>query len=90
MEVAILGHFGGKENFNDGQTVKTIALHDALVRAGITVTKVDTYYVKRNPVLFVFQFFKMLVKDRRIVVLLSSNGRRLFFPILYFLSKSFG
>ena len=90
MEVAILGHFGGKNVFSDGQTVKTIALHDALVRAGITVTKVDTYFVKRNPVLFVCQFFQMLVKDRRIVVLLSSNGRRLFFPILYFLSKAFG
>ena len=90
MEVAILGHFGGKNIFNDGQTVKTIALHDGLVRAGITVTKVDTYYVKRNPALFAVQFMKMLIRDKRIVVLLSSNGRKSFFPILYYISKYFG
>lgn len=90
MGIAILGHFGGKKSFNDGQTVKTVALYDALMRNSIDVEKVDTYYVKKNPVLFCCQFVRMLIKDQQIIVLLSSNGRRMFFPVLYFLSKYFG
>ena len=90
MEVAILGHFGGKKIYNDGQTVKTLAIHDALVRYGIKVTKVDSYYVKRNPILFIWLFLKLLLECKIIIVLLSSNGRRVFFPILYFLVKFFG
>ena len=35
MRIGIIGHFGGKEKFNDGQTVKTIAIYDALKRYGI-------------------------------------------------------
>ena len=34
MGIAIVGHFGGKEKFNDGQTIKTIAIYDALIRYG--------------------------------------------------------
>lgn len=26
MRIGIIGHFGGNEKFNDGQTVKTIAI----------------------------------------------------------------
>ena len=45
MRIGIIGHFGGKEKFNDGQTVKTIAIYDALKRYGIEdVDKIDTYY----------------------------------------------
>ena len=46
MRIGIIGHFGGKEKFNDGQTVKTIAIYDALKRYGIEdVDKIDTYYI---------------------------------------------
>lgn len=49
MGICIIGHFGGKEMFNDGQTVKTIAVFDALSSKGIKPSIVDTYYFhKRN------------------------------------------
>ena len=35
MRIGIIGHFGGNEKFNDGQTVKTIAIYDALKRYGL-------------------------------------------------------
>ena len=30
MQIGIIGHFGGKKVLNDGQTVKTITLYEAL------------------------------------------------------------
>ena len=42
MGIGIIGHFGGNEKFNDGQTVKTVAIYDALKRYGIKeVDKID-------------------------------------------------
>ena len=41
--LAIIGHFGGKKEYFDGQTVKTKAVYDALKRFGIqSVHKFDT------------------------------------------------
>lgn len=87
MSIAIVGHFGGKEKFNDGQTIKTIAIYDALIRYGERdVKKIDTYYIKRNPLKFLWLFISALCKDQKYIVLLSSNGRRVLFPILSFMS----
>ena len=45
MRIGIIGHFGGKEKFYDGQTVKIIAIYDALKRYGFEdVDKIDSYY----------------------------------------------
>ena len=88
MGIAIVGHFGGKEKFNDGQTIKTIAIYDALIRYGERdVKKIDTYYIKRNPLKFLWLFISALCKDQKYIVLLSSNGRRVLFPILSFMSR---
>ena len=87
MEVAIIGHFGGEECFTDGQTIKTITLYNALLCQSVKVTKVDTYYFKKKPILLGYQFLKMLTRDQIIIALLSSNGRRLLFPVLYIVSK---
>ena len=44
MRIGIIGHFGGKEKFYDGQTVKIIAIYDALKRYGFEdVDKIDSY-----------------------------------------------
>ena len=88
MGIAIIGHFGGKEKINDGQTVKTIAVNDALNRYGKTeIDKVDTYYIKKNPLKFVMLFLSAVFKDKKYLVLLSSKGRRVLFPVLSFMSK---
>ena len=88
MNIGIIGHFGGKEKYNDGQTVKTINIYKGLLNSGIsTVDRIDTYYIKKNPIKFFVTFFKSLFKDEKYIVLLSINGRRILFPILFLLSK---
>lgn len=92
MNIAIIGHFGGEESFSDGQTVKTITLFDAMSRrkpADVQIHKVDTYYIKRSPLRFAFSLFRSLCRDKKIVVLLSKNGRKKLFPILYLFAKLF-
>lgn len=88
MNIGIIGHFGGKGKYNDGQTVKTINIYNGLLNCGIsTIDKIDTYYIKKNPMKFFFTFFKSLFKDKKYIVLLSINGRRILFPLLFLLSK---
>lgn len=88
MGIAIIGHFGGNGKFNDGQTIKTITIYDALNRYGETgIDKVDTYFVKKRPLLFIWRFLVAIARDQKFIVLLSSNGRKVLFPILYFMSR---
>ena len=83
MNIGIIGHFGGKEKYNDGQTVKTINIYKGLLNSGIsTIDRIDTYYIKKNPMKFFVAFFKSLFKDEKYIVLLSINGRRILFPVL--------
>lgn len=70
MRIGIIGHFGGNEKFNDGQTVKTIAIYDALKRYGLEdVDRIDTYYIKKNPFIFVSQFLNGGLRDKKYIVL---------------------
>lgn len=92
MRIGIIGHFGGKEKFTDGQTVKTVTLYDALLKNKINdgkIHKVDTYYIKTNPLVFIGQMLSCLFGDQKIIVLLSDNGRRVLFPILYIMTRYF-
>ena len=56
MQISIVGHFGGNKQFNDGQTIKTINLYEGLVSKDIKIYKVDTYYVKHNPIFFIYNY----------------------------------
>lgn len=90
MGIAIIGHFGGKKVFNDGQTIKTITTYNVLqkVLPG-KIHKVDTYYLRHNPLRFLCQMMAAVCRDKRMVVLLSQNGRRILFPFLYYCVKVF-
>lgn len=92
MHIGIIGHFGGKESFYDGQTVKTVTLYESLVGRypqNIQINRVDTYYVKNNPIKFCFQFISCIIENQKIIVLLSKKGRKVLFPVFYILSKLF-
>ena len=53
MYIGIIGHFGGDKEYNDGQTVKTKNIYNGFCNSGIsTIDKIDTYYIKKNPVKF--------------------------------------
>jgi len=88
MGIGIIGHFGGSEKMNDGQTVKTLAIYDALKRYDVpAVHRIDTYYVRKNPAKFCIQLLISLFRDKKYIVLLSSNGRKVLFPVLFAMSR---
>ncbi len=90
MRIAIIGHFGGKAVFSDGQTIKTHSLYDALLRTkpdNVKIDQIDTYYIKRNPLRFLFSLMRSLFRNRKYIVLLSDKGRKIFFPVLYGMAK---
>ena len=85
--IVILGHLGGRREFNDGQTVKTISIYNALNKYdAFKVSSIDTYYLKHNPFKFLFDFCYSLFCYKKYIVLLSDKGRKYFFPILFFMS----
>lgn len=89
-KIGIIGHFGGKENILDGQTIKTKILHEELSKAtDWKIIKVDTYYKKKNPVKLLIDTFKCLFSTKDIIVLLSGNGMKFYFPILSFFAQKF-
>ncbi len=89
-KIGIIGHFGGKENILDGQTIKTKILYEELSKAtDWEIIKVDTYYKKKNPVKLLIDTFKSLFSTKNIIVLLSGNGMKFYFPILSFFAHKF-
>ena len=90
MRIGIIGHFGGKECYTDGQTVKTINIYEALKECCECIQQidtVDTYYAKRNPAKFFANVFFCIARNKKIVVLLSRSGRKVLFPLLYWSAK---
>lgn len=90
-KVAIIGHFGGKEKFWAGQTVKTKMLYEELRQYSdwdIRIT--DTYYVRKNPLLWLWQTVRCLVTAKDVIIMVSGNGMKTYFPILYAMTKLFG
>ena len=86
--IAMIGHFGGQENFTDGQTVKTKNLYKELSeQTDWEILIVDTYYKNKNPFSLILNMTAALIKTKKVIVLLSGNGMRFFFPILDFLVK---
>ena len=88
-DVCIVGHFGGNKIFNDGQTVKTKTLYKSLNEKNLKVDCVDTYYVKKNPILFFFILLVKTFENQRFIILLSFNGRKILFPYFSFISNVF-
>lgn len=93
MNIAILGHFGGSKKFFDGQTNKTKEMYEVVAHACTPedrVYKIDTFYLRKNPFRFGLSFLCNIIRCKKIVVLLSKNGRRYLFPILSFFQINFG
>ena len=86
--IAIIGHFGGKENFLDGQTIKTKVFYEELNRVdGVQIKKVDTYYKNHNIFTLIWTLFCSVLTCKHIVVLVAGNGMKTLFPLLYFCSR---
>lgn len=89
-KIAIIGHFAEGQEFFDGQTVKTRILYDELKKeTNWKIKKVDTYRKKSNPVKLLIDTVIAIVLYKDIIILLSRNGMKLYFPLLYYMKKIF-
>lgn len=88
--VGIIGHFGGNEDLLDGQTVKTKILYEELKRASDwSIIRVDTYYKSKRPLRLLLSSLSCLARTRDVIVLLSGNGMRFYFPLLFLFARLF-
>ena len=89
-KVAIIGHFGGGLDFYDGQTVKTKNLEGLLGKCSdITIKRVDTYYSRSNKFRLLWDTIKAMATCKYLFLLVSTNGMRVYLPLLYYLNKIF-
>lgn len=86
--IGIIGHFGGKETFFDGQTVKTKVFYEELKKRGFDdIFCVDTYYNKKNKIKLLWDTVRCILSCKTIVMLLSTNGLKVYLPLLYYAKK---
>lgn len=90
-KISIIGHFGGNEEILDGQTIKTKILYEELSsKTNWNIKKVDTYYKAKKTFKLLKDSLVCLISSKKIIVLLSGNGMKFYFPLLYFSSKILG
>ncbi|MBQ3353250.1 glycosyltransferase family 4 protein [Candidatus Saccharibacteria bacterium] len=82
MRICIIGHFGGKKNFTDGQTVKTKEVYDFLVKNGMTVNAIDTFLLKRNPLGILSDIKRGVANSDATILMVSSRGYKLIAKVL--------
>lgn len=88
--IGIIGHFGGGHEFFDGQTVKTKVLYEELSKRGFDdIFCVDTYYNKTNKIRLLWDTLKCFFKCDTVIALLSTNGLKVYLPMLYKAKKIF-
>jgi len=86
--IAIIGHFGGNKTFFDGQTVKTKNLYQTLEKElDCVLYTADTYHKNRNSLKLLWQTLVCLIRCNDVFLLLSYNGMKFFFPLLYFAAR---
>ena len=74
----------------DGQTIKTKILYDNLLKeSNWDIKLVNTYKKSKNPIYVFLLTFFYLFRCKNVIILVSKNGRKFYFPILYFFSKVF-
>lgn len=89
--IAILGHFAeNKMNYN-GQTIKTRILAEEVEKLlpDWQVKRIDTAGYKENPLGLLLEVLSAFFKCSHIIIMLSRNGRKVFFPLFYYLNKFF-
>lgn len=84
-KVGVVGHFGGTEQFLDGQTVKSKSLTQALKKQCGNVATVDTYRWKHRFFKFLKDLFLLCKTSRNIIIMPALNGVKIFVPLFVFM-----
>ncbi len=89
--IAVIGRVADGAELLDGQTVKTRILRDELKNRypDRKVMCVDTYHYAKRLLFIVLKSVQAYFSCEHVLVLLSRNGRRFLFPILFTLNKIF-
>ena len=89
-KIGIIGFFGGNKKFYDGQTIKTKNLEALLTKYGeYSVYKVDTFLLRKNPILLMFKTIKSLFLCNHIFLLVSVKGMNFYLRFFYLANKIF-
>lgn len=88
-KIGICGHFGGKNNFYDGQTVKTKIITEELtnIYGKNDVITVDTYGGIKKTFFHIIKLLRLLAKCDNIIILPAHNSLRIFAPLLALFNK---
>ena len=91
-KIGLIGRIDPKRRLFDGQTVKTRMMYRLLCEeyGEEFIVTVDTYDYRHRVLTVMADFARCLATCDRLVVLLSTNGRRFFFPLLSFASRHMG
>lgn len=88
IKIGICGHFGGDNNFLDGQTIKTKIITQELKKI-YTVKTLDTFKSKKRMFNILFGLIILLIKCENIIILPAHNGLKIIAPFLTFFNKIF-
>lgn len=91
MKIGIIGRIAEEISLLDGQTVKTRVLKQELERTfpESEIIVLETYDIRKKFFTIFNSVNQLLKKCDYIFVLLSKNGRRVFFPLIYYLNKKY-
>ena len=87
-KIGICGHYGGNNNFLDGQTVKTKIITKELEKefGDNEVKKVDTFGGKRRLVPIILNLISLVMSCKNVIILPAHNSLRIFAPLLTFVN----
>lgn len=88
-KLSVCGHFGGNNNFCDGQTVKTKNIYQALGEyyGEEKINKIDTYNWKKHPISFLFECINGMKNSQNMIILPAQNGVKVFVPLFLIINK---
>ena len=88
-KIMICGHFGGRQNFLDGQTIKTKNIYEKLTNIynKNEILCLDTYKWKKHPISFFEKCVEGIKNSKNIIILPAQNGVRVFIPLFLLINK---
>ena len=91
-KIGLIGSVCLDRQSSSGQAIRTTILYNALInRYGEkSVFLVNTHNNSKHKVFTLLRSLACIICCRDIIVMVSSNGRRIYYPILYVASKLFG
>ena len=88
MFIAAIGNFGKKNDSVNGQTVKTTAIYEELIKhfGRENIMKINTAVLNRKPISLIHQIIKAFNNSTNIIFLPADRAIKYFVPLFYILN----